>query len=71
MEEEYVAEEEVERFQDLKNVNVVSENGNGIKRRNANERVLYWRETAARAGVVTMVTNHVCHDCSFCIFVIL
>ena len=47
----------MERFQDLENVKVVSENGNGITRRNANanERVLSWRETAARAGVV--VTN--------------
>ena len=49
----------MERFQDLENVKVVSENGKGITRRiaNANERVLSWRETAARAGVVTMVTN--------------
>ena len=49
----------MERFQDLENVKVVSENGNGIARRNANanERVLSWRETAACAGVVTMVTN--------------
>ena len=47
----------MERFQDLENVKVVSENGKGITRRNANanERVLSWRETAARAGVVTMV----------------
>ena len=54
-----MAEEEVERFQDLENVKVVSENGKGITRRNAsaNERVLSWRKTAARAGVVTMVTN--------------
>ena len=52
VEKEYVAEEEVERFQDLENVKVVSENGKGITRRNANanERVLSWRETAARAG---------------------
>ena len=52
VEKEYVAEEEVERFQDLENVRVVSENGKGITRRNANanERVLSWRETAARAG---------------------
>ena len=49
----------MERFQDLENVKVVSKNGNGITRRNvsANERVLSWREMAARAGVVTMVTN--------------
>ena len=49
----------MERFQDLENVKVVSENGKGITRRNANanERVLSWRETAACAGVVTMVTN--------------
>ena len=49
----------MERFQDLENVKVVSENGKGITRRNANanERVLSWRETAARAGVVTMVTS--------------
>ena len=49
----------MERFQDLENVKVVSENGKGITRRNANanERVLSWRETAAHAGVVTMVTN--------------
>ena len=49
----------MERFQDLENVKVVSENGKGISRRNANanERVLSWRETAACAGVVTMVTN--------------
>ena len=49
----------MERFQDLENVKVVSENDKGITRRNANanERVLSWRETAARAGVVTMVTN--------------
>ena len=47
VEKEYVAEEEVERFQDLENVKVVSENGKGITRRNANanERVLSWRET--------------------------
>ena len=32
VEEEYVAEEEVERFQDLENVKVVSENGKGITR---------------------------------------
>ena len=40
--EEYVAEEEVERFHDLKNVKVVSENGKGITKRNANanEKVL-------------------------------
>ena len=59
VEKEYVAEEEVERFQDLKNVKVVSKNGKGITRinANANERVLSWRETAACAGVVTMVTN--------------
>ena len=38
---------------------MVSENGKGITRRNANvnEKVLSWRETAAHAGVVTMVTN--------------
>ena len=38
---------------------VVSENGKGITRRNANanERVLSLRETAPRAGLVTMVTN--------------
>ena len=49
----------MERFQDLENVKVVSENGKGITRRNANanERVLSWREMAACAGVVTMVTN--------------
>ena len=49
----------MERFQDLENVKVVSENGKGITRRNANanERVLSWRETAACAGVVTIVTN--------------
>ena len=49
----------MERFQDLENVKVVSENGKGITRRNANanERVLSWKETAAHAGVVTMVTN--------------
>ena len=49
----------MERFQDLENVKVVSENDKGITRRNANanERVLSWRETAACAGVVTIVTN--------------
>ena len=49
----------MERFQDLENVKVVSENGKGITRinANANERVLSWRELAARAGVVTMVIN--------------
>ena len=59
VEKEYVAEEEVERFQDLENVKVVSENDKGITTRNTNasERVLSWRETAARAGVVTMVTH--------------
>ena len=35
VEEEYVAEEEVERFQDLENVKGVSENDKGITRRNA------------------------------------
>ena len=50
----------MERFKDLENVKVVSENGKGMTRRNANanERVLSWRETAACCGVVTMVTNH-------------
>ena len=47
----------MERFQDLESVKVVSENGKGITGRNANARVLSWRETAARAGVVTMVTS--------------
>ena len=49
----------MERFQDLENVKVVSENDKGITTRNTNasERVLSWRETAARAGVVTMVTH--------------
>ena len=35
VEKEYVAEEEVVRFQDLENVKVVSENDKGITRRNA------------------------------------
>ena len=35
VEKEYVAEEEVERFQYLENVKVVSENDKGITRRNA------------------------------------
>ena len=37
MEKEYVAEEEVERFKDLENVKVVSENEKGGTRRNKNE----------------------------------
>ena len=37
VEKEYVAEEEVERFKDLENVKVVSENEKGGTRRNKNE----------------------------------